>query len=111
MKLNWKLIRYILGLLLLMEAAFLLASAGVGVYYHFTLGESDWLSFLLCGLGTGLLGWLLYWGNRQHSRQISTREGFLVVSSTWIIFPPTITISQTLIIGQEKRYASIAFWS
>ena len=86
MKLNWKLIRYILGLLLLMEAAFLLASAGVGVYYHFTLGESDWLSFLLCGLGTGLLGWLLYWGNRQHSRQISTREGFLVVSSTWIIF-------------------------
>ncbi|MCR5394878.1 MAG: TrkH family potassium uptake protein [Bacteroidales bacterium] len=86
MKQNWKLIRYILGLLLLMEATFLWASAGVGVYYHFTLGESDWQTFLLCGLLSGVLGAILYWTNRHHSRQILTREGFLVVSLTWVVF-------------------------
>ena len=86
MRLNWKLIRYILGLLLLMEAFFLLVSSGVGLYYHFSLGEGDWIYFLTCGLLTGLLGAWCYWGNRHHSKQISTREGFLVVSSTWVVF-------------------------
>lgn len=86
MRLNWRLIRYILGLLLLMEAFFLLVSAAVGVYYYFTQGESDWVYFLCIGLLTGAIGLTCYIGNRHYTAQISTREGFLVVSSTWIIF-------------------------
>ena len=86
MRLNWKLIRYILGLLLLMESAFLLTTAGVGLYYHFTLGEEDWIYFLFTGLLTGLWGLSGYLRNHHHSRQISTREGFFVVSFSWVVF-------------------------
>lgn len=86
MKLNWRLIRYILGLLLLVESFFLLVTAGVGFYYHVTQGETDWIYFLtvaLCTSALGLWGWL---SNRHHTIQISTREGFFVVSFTWVMF-------------------------
>lgn len=86
MKLNWRLIRYILGLLLLVESFFLLLTAGVGLYYHFTEGESDWIYFLAVGIGTSLLGLCGWLYNRHHTIQISTREGFFVVSFTWFMF-------------------------
>lgn len=86
MNLNWKLIRYILGLLFMMESFFLLLAAGVGLYYHYTAGESDWIWFLAVGVVSGIFGLAGCLGNRHHTMQISTREGFLVVSTTWVLF-------------------------
>lgn len=86
MKLNWKLIRYILGLLLLVEAFFLMVSTAVAVYYHLTCGENDYQYLLISALAAGGVGFLGWFFNRHYTTQISTREGFFVVSSTWIVF-------------------------
>ena len=39
MKINWRLIRYIFGVLLLMEAGFMGLSTAVALYFHYTAGE------------------------------------------------------------------------
>ncbi|MBQ0056582.1 MAG: TrkH family potassium uptake protein [Bacteroidales bacterium] len=86
MSLNWSLIRYIFGLLLIMESFFMMMSAGVGLYYHFELGETDWVALGSCGLAVALIGGLLLFSGYRHSRQMQAREGFLIVSLTWVLF-------------------------
>lgn len=86
MKINWLLIRYIFGVLLLMEAGFMGLSTAVALYYHFTAGESDWWPLLLGTAITAVLGLWAWYGSRQHSTRITTREGFLVVSMAWVVF-------------------------
>lgn len=86
MKINWRLIRYILGVLLFMEGCFMGISTLVAFYYHHVAGESDWLPLfvttaLTLGLGSGLWS-----SSRRHSRQITTREGFFIVSVAWVTF-------------------------
>ena len=86
MKINWRLIRYIFGVLLLMEAGFMGLSTVVALYYHYTLGESDWWTLLLGTAITATVGFVTWYGSREHSTKITTREGFLVVSMSWFVF-------------------------
>lgn len=86
MKINWSLIRYIFGVLTLMEACFMGLSTLVAVYYHQTAGEEDWTVLLGCTLLTGLVGAASWLSGRHHSNLITTREGFLVVSLAWVVF-------------------------
>lgn len=86
MKINWALIGYILGLLLMVEAGFMLLASGVGVYYHYTLGETDWQPMLLTSAITMVFGVGMWYKNRVHTAEITTREGFFIVSVTWIVF-------------------------
>lgn len=86
MKLNWALVRYIFGLLLFVEAFFLLVSALVGVYFHYSVGESDWWTLAVSAVLAGAAGWYFWLSGRRHTMQITTREGFLIVSSTWLMF-------------------------
>lgn len=86
MKINWSLIRYIFGVLLLMESFFMGVSALVALYYHFKVGEEDWIALSGVALFTFVLGSGMYAAGRHHSRKITTREGFLVVSMSWIMF-------------------------
>ena len=83
---NWSLIRYIFGILLLMEACFVGISTLVGVYYHYTAGENDWLPLLITTLITAAVGYIMSMTSRRHSKKITTREGFFVVSLAWIVF-------------------------
>lgn len=83
---NWKLIRYLFGVLLLLEATFLALATGVALYFHFTMGEEDWSALLTVTLLTATIGYSLYFKSRRHERRITTREGFFVVSLTWVIF-------------------------
>lgn len=86
MKLNWSLIRYIFGVLLLMESFFMAICSIVALYYHFTMGEKDWSVFLCVTVLTFVIGYSMFLASRHHSRKITTREGFLVVSMSWIVF-------------------------
>lgn len=85
-KLNWPLIRYIFGVLLLMESFFMGISTLVALYYHFTVGESDWLALLSTMLLTATVGYGMVLTSRKRSSQITTREGFFVVSLAWLVF-------------------------
>lgn len=86
MQINWRLIRYILGALLLMESLFMGLSGVVALYYHQQVGEEDWKPLLVTALGIFVAGALTLATSRRHSRRITTREGFLVVSTAWVLF-------------------------
>lgn len=85
-RLNWPLIRYIFGILLLMETVFLAVSAGVSIWYSHTEGDQDWPAFLITTLLTGMTGTVFFLTGRKHSTHITTREGFFVVSLAWVLF-------------------------
>ena len=61
-------------------------TTAVSYYYHCTMGEEDWLPFLSVTLLTLVIGYIMALSSRHHSKHITTREGFLVVSLTWIVF-------------------------
>lgn len=83
---NWSLIRHIFGVLLLMEAFFMGTATLVGVYYHYQIGEGDWLALLVTTLMTATVGEAMLMTSKGHTRKITTREGFLVVSLAWVVF-------------------------
>lgn len=86
MRINWRLIRYIFGVLLIMESVFMVLTSMVALYYHHTQGDDDWQAFMIVALLTFSLGATCWGTSRRHSRQITTREGFLVVAMAWIVF-------------------------
>lgn len=86
MKINWRLIRYIFGVLLLMESFFMAVSTAVALYYCHTQGEQDWRQLLTATMVTFTIGAVMWGTSRKHSRSITTREGFLVVSMAWVAF-------------------------
>ena len=79
---NYRLISYVLGVLLLVEATLLGICTGVSLYYK----EPDYIYFvytILINLGLGIP--LLLYG-RKSNRQVSRRDGYIIVSITWILF-------------------------
>lgn len=86
MKLNWSLIRLIFGILLLMEAGFLLVTLAVSLWFRYKLGEDDWSAFLVSTIVTAVAGLLLLVSGRRHTTRITMREGFFVVTVAWILF-------------------------
>lgn len=77
-----KIISRIIGLLLFIEAAFLLTSLAVAFYYHEPIIDT-YLCTLATMLGTGTV--LTYIG-RGKERNISRKDGYIVVTLCWIIF-------------------------
>lgn len=58
----------------------------VAVYYHEVAGEDDWQPLLCSTLSALALGAGMLLRSRRHSRHITTREGFIVVSLAWVVF-------------------------
>ncbi|MGL4805450.1 MAG: potassium transporter TrkG, partial [Bacteroidales bacterium] len=79
---NTKLTAYILGLLLFVEAGFLSLSLLVSLIYQ----EKDILAFISSILIAIILGGILVLYGRNYVKEMSKREGFLIVTSSWIIF-------------------------
>ena len=80
--LNFKLVSFILGILLWVEAGLFLLCAGVSVGY----GETDYIYFIytmLINLGIG--GAMMLFG-RKAEKRMTKREGYCVVSICWILF-------------------------
>lgn len=88
MKLNFKLIFYFFGLLLLFNGGFMLLSAVVSFLYR----DGVTLQLFLTGLTVLLIGGLLMSFSRNHSKVMDRREGYLVVTFGWIV----MTVSGTL---------------
>ena len=80
-----KVILRILGLLLLLEALFILACIGVSLYY----GEdmlSSYMYTLVAMAGSGILLTVL---GRSKERRISRKDGYVVVTLCWVVFSPS----------------------
>jgi trk system potassium uptake protein TrkH len=80
MRFNYKIIINILGLLVMLNGAFMFLCLPFAFYY----GES-WRSILLSGCITvicGVLLWLLTYRNRD--KELRTKDGFLIVTMGWI---------------------------
>ena len=75
-----KIISRILGLLHIIEAAFLLTRLAVAFYYHETIIYT-YLYTLATMVGTGAV--LAYIG-RGKARNISRKDGYIVVTFCWI---------------------------
>lgn len=80
--LNIKMIINVLGMLLVIEGIAMALSIPVSLIY----GESDFLPLVysvLITCGTGGLVWLLF---RNCKKNIGKREGYIIVSTVWIVF-------------------------
>ena len=77
-----KVILRILGLLLLLEALFVLACIGVSLYY----GENMLSSYLYTLLAMVSSGLLLNALGRGKERRISRKDGYVVVTLCWVVF-------------------------
>lgn len=80
--LHKKMIFRVLGYLLLIETALLLICAGVSFYYR----EDDLPAFLASAATTTAVGFLLVYFGKGAERQLTRRDGYLIVSLTWLIF-------------------------
>lgn len=80
MKFNFRMILHILGLLTLINGAFMLISLSVSFLYD----DGAWQGILLSGGVTFAIGLATWLATRKHRPTISKREGFLVVTLGWL---------------------------
>lgn len=57
----------------------------LGIPFSLYYGDDDVLVLLLCGFGTSLIGGLLVLLTKDHEKELRKREGYIVVSSGWIV--------------------------
>ncbi len=88
MKLNYKIIIYFFGLLLLFNGGFMLLSTLVSLIYD----DGVTLELFISGISVLLAGVLLMFASRNHSKEMNKREGYVVVTFGWIV----MTISGVL---------------
>lgn len=74
------------GVLLFIETAALLLTALIAWHYHRTLGENDYLSFLITAAITCGVGLLLYFWGRRKKTGLDNDDTFVVVSLSWILY-------------------------
>lgn len=77
---NYKLMRYVIGWLIIFESVFMFLSALVAVIYR----EKAVYSFLI-SMGIGLLAGALLIVRRPKNKSIHAKEGFVIVSISWVV--------------------------
>ncbi len=79
---NYKVITNIIGFLLILTGAFMLAGIPFSIYYE----NDDIISLLISGLSTSLIGFLFWFFTKKRSGgEIKRREGYLIVTFGWIV--------------------------
>lgn len=79
---NYKLVGRILGILLFIEAGLFIICAGVSLLYH----ESEYIHFVYSILITSAVGGLMFAAGRKARHQLARRDGYCVVSLSWVLF-------------------------
>ena len=79
---NWRLIFYVLGVLLIVESVLFLLCAGVSLVY----GEKEYIYFIYTMGMSGTLGLIMTSLGKGSKREMNRRDSYLVVSSSWLFF-------------------------
>ena len=103
---NLKIIYKILGTLLILEVLLLLLCLGVGILS----GETDWGTFGIPAFVAALAAFVFKMLGRKAENRMGRRDGYLIVSLTWIIFS-FIGMFPFLLGGYETRVAAAFFES
>ena len=101
---NFRLIAHVISSLLLLEAMLLSIAFGVGIYYN----ETDYATFGLPIFITLLLAIYLFRFGKKAINKLGRRDGYLIISSTWIIF--SIIGMLPFLIGGHTSNISHAFF-
>lgn len=107
--LNFRIISKAIGGLLLLEGALMGVCFAVGLYY----GETDWQDYLTWGVPIALctaIGGTLAAVGRGAQKSFGRRDGYLVVSLTWVIFS-LFGMLPFLLSGSTDRVAMAFFES
>ena len=79
--LNVWILMKVMGILLVIIAAFMLSSVVFAIYYH-----ENALPVILSAAITAIVGAVLaFFGNRHNNKNIGKREGYMIVTLTWVI--------------------------
>ncbi|MGN1262807.1 MAG: potassium transporter TrkG, partial [Prevotella sp.] len=79
---NFRIVSKIIGQLLFLESAFMLCCLCMAFVYE----EDDMMAFLISILATVGGGFVFKYLGRDASNNMSRRDAYLVVTSTWLIF-------------------------
>jgi len=102
--LNGKIIGRVLGILLIMEGICMLTIIPVSLYYR----EGDLVPVLISSAVTLVAGIVLSQVFRSHNSTIGKREGYLIVTGSWIVF--SLFGSLPFIIGKAIPSYTDAFF-
>jgi trk system potassium uptake protein TrkH len=79
--LNFKIIFNFIGFILILNGIFMMLGIPFSLYY----GDNDVTVLLGCGLGTSLVGTIIFLLTRDHEKDLRKREGYIVVSIGWLV--------------------------
>lgn len=102
--LNIPIIYKALGTLLLLEALLLGLCFGMGFYF----GEVNHLTFGLPSALAAVIGALLLYFGRHAENRMGRRDGFLIVSLTWVVFS-LVGMLPFIVSGHQPRVAAAFF--
>lgn len=102
--LNIPIIYKALGTLLLLEALLLGLCFGMGFYF----GEVNHLTFGLPSALAAVIGALLLYFGRHAENRMGRRDGFLIVSLTWVVFS-LVGMLPFIVSGYQPRVAAAFF--
>lgn len=102
--LNIPIIYKALGTLLLLEALLLGLCFGMGFYF----GEVNHLTFGLPSALAAVIGALLLYFGRHAENRMGRRDGFLIVSLTWVVFS-LVGMLPFIVSGYQLRVAAAFF--
>ena len=99
---NQRFVFFVLGLLLLVEGAFMLLSGMVALYYQ----EYDFPYHLVSALISSSAGLLLAWFNKKVPRDVGKREGYIIVPDLgkWIL-------SFLMLLGRLELFSVLILFS
>ena len=87
-KLNYKIIFYLMGLLIVVNGGFMLLSSLVSFYYKDGVGNQ----MVIAGIVTISLGAIFMFSTKNNRKEIQKRDGYLIVTFGWIFMSLTGTL-------------------
>jgi trk system potassium uptake protein len=103
---NFRIIARVVSLMLIFEGIFMLLSASVSFIYH----EHAMSSFLYSALITLVTGVIVFTPLRNEEKVYGNREGYIIVTGTWLIFSTFATLPY-LLSGSVNNFGDAFFES